>query len=67
VASTLTALTSLQTSVRGAPLAIFCDHCPLKGESEKKTELLAEKTSLAHQLASNRNKEMIDNILRENG
>ena len=33
--------------------------------SEKKTELLAEKTSLAHQLANNRNKELIDNLLRE--
>ena len=38
-------------------LEIYC--------SEKKTELLAEKTSLAHQLANNRNKELIDNLLRE--
>ena len=35
--------------------------------SEKKIELLTEKTSLAHQLAGNRNQPMIDNILRENG
>jgi Na+-transporting methylmalonyl-CoA/oxaloacetate decarboxylase gamma subunit len=35
--------------------------------SDIKTELLTEKTSLAHQLANNRNKEVIDNILAENG
>lgn len=35
-------------------------------DSEEKINLLTEKSSLAHQLANNRNKEVIDNILDEN-
>jgi len=36
-------------------------------DSGKGTGILAEKNSLAHQLANNKNKEMIDNILKEDG
>ena len=36
-------------------------------DSDNKTDLLNEKTSLAHQLADDKNKEVIDNILKENG
>ncbi len=39
----------------------------LISDSGQKTGLLTEKTSFAHQLADNRNKEFIDNILAENG
>ncbi len=39
----------------------------LTSDSGEKIELLTEKTSFAHQLAGDRNKEFIDNILVENG
>ena len=34
--------------------------------SEEKIKLLAEKTSLAHQLVNDKNKDIIDKILKEN-
>jgi len=39
----------------------------IQTDSGTKVDLLAQKTSFANQLANNQNKEMIDNILKENG
>lgn len=36
-------------------------------DSGTKVDLLAQKTAMANQLDNNQNKEMIDNILKENG
>lgn len=38
----------------------------LKDGSEEKTSFLTQKNFFAHELANNKNKEMIDNILNEN-
>ncbi len=39
----------------------------LKLNMEKENSILSEKTLIAHKLADNKNKEVIDNILKEDG